>query len=87
MVLEVTLEIEPDVAPEVPEKDKRTGEIGVTAYATPLLLAVMLVVTKPTGSVVAVAFWAEALVARAAAKREASASFTGSFMILVVWGC
>jgi hypothetical protein len=59
-------------------------EIKVTLFAVPRP-AVMFIVTNPTGSVVAVV--AEAEVDIATAKKEASASLTGSFIVVVIWGC
>ena len=54
----VTAETVPNVEPVIADATTSTGEMGVKENETPLELAVMFAVTNPTGSVVAVTFWA-----------------------------
>jgi hypothetical protein len=54
----VTAETVPNVEPVTADATTSTGETGVKENETPSELAVMFVVTNPTGSVVAVTFCA-----------------------------
>jgi hypothetical protein len=52
--LDVTPVMAPTVLPSIPEATIRTGEIGVVTATPGVITPLMVVVTNPTGSVVAV---------------------------------